>query len=224
MFFGKKNKKEIECESCGKKIEDKFSFCPYCGDSLINEEDEAEDYGLIGKNDRVDEKVGLVDNQLGITDKLIGSIMDSMMKNLNKQLKGLDKEAGRTEITTLPNGVKIRIASSPIAPLQKKPTANKSPPKKDLTEEQMQRMAILPRAQAKSSVKRFANKLIYELATPGVTNVNDVLVSKLESGYEIKAIGEKKIYSNSIPVNLPLKQITLEKSKLLVEFLPNEQQ
>jgi hypothetical protein len=223
MFFGKKNKKEIRCESCDKKVEDKFSYCPYCGESMISEEDEAEDYGLLGKNDRVDEEIGLADNQLGITDKLIGSIMDSMMRNLNKQLRGLDKEAGRTEVTTLPNGVKIRIATSPLAPQPRKAQPAKSPPKKDLTEDQMDRMSRLPRAQAKSSVKRFANKIVYELATPGVTNVNDVLVSKLESGYEIKAIGEKKVYANSIPLNLPLKQITLEKSKLFVEFLPNEQ-
>lgn len=221
MFFGKKKKKEIECESCGEKVEDKFSFCPYCGECLLSEED-AEDFGLLGKNDRVNEEIGLADNNLGITDKLIGSIMNSMMKNLNKQLSGLEKETGKTEITTLPNGVKIRIASVPIG-AQPRRAQSKSPPKKELTEEQMQRMSTLPRTQAKSSVKRLANKLVYELATPGVTNINDVLVSKLESGYEIKAIGEKKIYSNSIPVNLPLKQITLEKSRLLVEFLPNQQ-
>jgi len=190
---------------------------------MFDEEDEAEDYGLLGKNDRVNEEMGLADNQSGITDKLVGSIMNSLMRNLDKQFKNLEKEAGRTEVTTLPNGVKIRIASVPMGAQPRKAPASKSPPKRELTEEQMQRMAELPRAQAKSSVKRFANKIIYELATPGVIDIRDVLVSKLESGYEIKAIGEKKVYSNSIPVNLPLKQITLEKSKLLVEFLPNQQ-
>ena len=34
----------------------------------------------------------------------------------------------------------------------------------------------------------------------------DIFISKLESGYEIKAIGSKKIYVNSVPINLPLKQ------------------
>ncbi len=85
--------------------------------------------------------------------------------------------------------------------------------------EQLKKMGSLPRTEAKTSVKRFGDKVVYELATPGVNSANDVFVSKLESGYEIKAIGNKKIYVNSVPINLPLRKYSILKNKLLVEFV-----
>ena len=45
-----------KCAGCGKVIEKKFTFCPYCGGNIA-EEKEAAEYGLIGKNNEFD-KVG----------------------------------------------------------------------------------------------------------------------------------------------------------------------
>jgi hypothetical protein len=59
-------------------------------------------------------------------------------------------------------------------------------------------MGKLPRAKAKSSSKRLGDRLVYELVTPGVTSPKDIFISKLESGYEIKAIGQKKVYSKNL--------------------------
>lgn len=85
--------------------------------------------------------------------------------------------------------------------------------------EQLERMAQLPRAEAKSQMKRFADKVVYELAMPGVKDVKDVFVNKLETGYEIKAIGSKKVYTSSIPLNLPIKSYSIGEKGLTVEFL-----
>ena len=193
MLFGKK-KKEIKCESCGKAIEDtgKFSFCPFCGNPLMDKESEFEDYGLLGKNDSDDtDSFSLA--SMGITDKLINSIMRSMMKSFNSQLKNPPKDA-KTEIATLPNGIKIRVSSIPLNQLAQKKPRKAQPILPKLTEEQIERMSKLPRITAKSSSKRLPDKVIYELATPGVKDIKDVLVSKLETGYEIKAIGDKKVF------------------------------
>lgn len=225
MLFGKK-KKTIECKSCGKQVEEKYSFCPYCGESLISEHEEAEEYGLLGKNDA--EEISSA-RPLGFTDKLMDTVMSSMFRTLNKELKDIEKESIKQmqnasdspNIVAMPNGVRIKIAQLPLMPNAKK-QEKKAFPKPSVTDEQMERMVNLPRTQAKSQVERFANKVVYELSIPGVRDIKDVLVSKLESGYEIKAIGEKKVYSNSIPLNLPLKQVSLNKNKLLVEFLPEQ--
>ena len=83
-------------------------------------------------------------------------------------------------------------------------------------------MSTLPREKAKTNVKRLGDKIIYELATPGVSSPEDIFISKLETGYEIKAIGSKKIYVNSIPINLQLKNYSISKSKLSVEFKAQE--
>jgi len=88
----------------------------------------------------------------------------------------------------------------------------------------LKKMGSLPRAKAKTSVKRFGNKVVYELSTPGVISAEDVFISKLESGYEIKAIGDKKVYVNSVPINLPLKKYSIVNNKLLFEFLAERPQ
>ena len=57
------------------------------------------------------------------------------------------------------------------------------------------------------------------MKAPGIESVEDVFISKLESGYEVKAIGKKKVYVNSLPVNLPLRGYGIDVSKgLMVEF------
>jgi hypothetical protein len=214
MFFGKK-KSEIECPSCSSKSSIKFSFCPYCGASLRSEQDEEEQFGLLGRTDN-SKSMPSAQNplaNLGITDRMLNTIMSSMMKNLSK-MKGLDMNMEGAEITNLPNGISIKIGPSKRENAKPKKSPHFIP-----TEEQIKKLSSLPRAKAKSSVKRFSDKVVYELAAPGIASINDVFVSKLETGYEIKAIGEKKVYVNSVPIELPLKSFTLDKEKLSLEFL-----
>jgi len=79
-------------------------------------------------------------------------------------------------------------------------------------------MSDLPRTEAKTSIRRIGDRLIYELNTLGVNSPQDIFISKTESGYEIKALGSKKVYVNSIQIDLPLRGYALQKNKLLVEF------
>jgi len=202
MFFGKKA--NTKCESCSSKVENKFSFCPYCGNTLANEK-EAKEYGLLGKNDSINHSSSEGEN-FGITDKIIGSLMNTLVKSLDKQFRELEK-TNKTEVQTFPNGIKIQIGQ------QVKPAV----PKRKITEEQLTRMSHLARTSAKTSVKRLSDKIIYELNAPGISSPQDIFVSKLESGYEIKAIGDK-VYTNTLPISLPLKTLSLDKNKILIEF------
>ena len=70
----------------------------------------------------------------------------------------------------------------------------------------------------KTNVRRLSDKVVYELKTTGIESVDDVFVSKLESGYEIKAIGNKKVYVNSLPVSLPMKGYSISDAGITVEF------
>ena len=51
-----------------------------------------------------------------------------------------------------------------------------------------------------------------------MTSTDDVFISKLESGYETKVIGGKKVFVNSLPINLPLLRYTIANNKLFLEF------
>ncbi len=203
MFF---NKKSNKCENCNSSIKGEFSYCPHCGKPLALKEKTRADYGLLGAHDGVEEMENEV--PMGITDKMISSLLQSVMKNLDKQLL---KEMENAQVTSLPNGIKIKIG----------PQKKRQEPrmiKKALTEEQLERISKLPRKQAKTQIKRFGDKVVYELDTPGVIATEDVFVSRLESGYEVKALGDKRMYVNTLPISLPIKSVILEKNRLLVEF------
>lgn len=222
MFFGKKNSEKEKCENCGSLVEQKHSFCAYCGNALEDTMSEKEDFGMLGKNDFTESSPMNSPAGFGITDKLINSLMNSMMKNLEKQFKDAEKGfSNSNEIKSFPNGIKIKI-SGPFPNKEKKPAPQIK--QKPVTEEQIKKISVLPREKAKSHVKRLGNKIVYELATPGVSSLEDIFVSKLESGYEIKAVGEKKVYVNSIPINLPMKSYTLAKNKISFEFLSQNHQ
>jgi predicted nucleic acid-binding Zn-ribbon protein len=219
MLFGKKEKKK--CANCGSKIEDRFSYCPDCGDSVFDSESEQEDFGLLGKDDYIEQQIDPYGPQtFGITDKIIGSMFNSLMKNLDKQFKNqlreVEKDLDRTEVRSFPNGVSIKI-SGPLG--QKKLKQNSQNPKtREIGKDQLRKMNSFPRIEAKTNVKRVGDKVVYELSTPGVSSPEDIFISKLESGYEIKALGTKKIYVNSVPITLPLRGFSIFKNKLVVEF------
>lgn len=190
-----------KCKNCSSKLKEDFDYCPYCGTSVQASE---EDYGLLGKYDQ--QGMPLTGGgSFGITDKMIASLMNSIMKSFERQM-------GSAEFDTqnIPNGITIKMSN------------NKPPQKKGrlpgVTQEAMQRMRGLPRVDAKSSVRRIGDKVVYELKAPGVQSVNDVFVAKLASGYEVKAIGKNKVYVSSLPVELPLKSYSVEKEGLTLEF------
>jgi ribosomal protein L37E len=230
MFFGKKNKDKMrKCEECGSKSEGKFSFCPHCGNNFIDGRKEREEFGLLGRNDFVDQEDEMP-AQGGMMDKLVNSMMNSMMKNLDKQFKNqfrdMDFEGdNRTEVKAFPNGVRIKI-SGPMDAAFARPKAKKKAKivRRGIDESQLKKIGALPRAKAKTAVKRLGDRVVYELTTPGVNSADDVFVSKLENGYEVKAIGEKKVYVNNVPINLPLKKYSILKNKLQIEFVGNPQQ
>jgi hypothetical protein len=222
MLF--KKDKSTKCDNCNSRVEKKHNFCPYCGHNLMPENSRT--YGFLGRTDSPQEKTEMPSQGFGITDKMLNSMINSLMKNLEKQFNSLEKDPDflnpiepNTKIKRLPNGISIKMTplNNPSTKKNKEDNFNKT-----LNENQIKKMSELPRKQAKSNVKRLNNKIIYELSTPGITSTEDIFISKLESGYEIKAIGSKNLYVNNLPLNLPLKRLSLLKNKLLVEFRTEE--
>ncbi len=220
MLFRKKDSGKEKCENCGYLSSKDYSFCPNCGNSLLDAGKELEDFGLLGKDDFSGIEQPMMPTGFSLTDKLFSSMVNSMMKSLDKQFREMDKEMNNSsEIRTMPNGIKIKI-SGPFSMNQKRREPVEK--KKSMDESTMKKISSLPREKAKTNVKRLGNKVVYELATPGVSSLEDIFISKLESGYEIKAVGDKKLYVNSIPINLPIKKYSIMKNKVSVEFFAGE--
>ena len=211
MFSSKK------CQRCEGKLKEEYSFCPYCKLDLRNPESDMRDFGMLGKNDSVLGAPLLGGGGADMNNSVMGAIFNNVMKMMESQLKNLDVEKmdfgdSKPEISMLPNGIQIKIG-----PHMHKHKAPEVKPR-IISDDQRERMTKLPRGQAKAQVRRLSDKVIYELATPGVDKVDDIFVSKVESGYEVKAVGNKKVYFNSLQINLPLRKYSIKEDCLTLEF------
>jgi rRNA maturation endonuclease Nob1 len=225
-----------KCKRCGKTISRGFDFCPFCGDRTkeikdsffkqIGLENEKEDYGFLGKEDSID----LSDLGMNIP---LGGIFNSLMKEFDKQFKQLDKSMKNDNKNIIKgNGISISISTEPGKPpkisvndlrnIKQKENSliTEQIPRKniEITEKDVNKMAKLPREEAETKVRRLSNKIIYEISLPGVKNIKNIFVNKLENSIEIKAFSKDKVYFKLIPINLPILNYKLKEEKLLLEL------
>jgi hypothetical protein len=198
-----------KCPSCAKKIERKFNFCPHCGVSF-KANNERSNFGMLGRNDsgeRVQEELKL---PFGMN-----KIMDSLVKQLEGQLGNMNIGDGQG----IPRGVKIRVARSP----QMGQVVQKAPKKKIVntpmvSDEEKNRRLSLPKVEVESKIKRLGDTIIYEIATPGVKRKDDVVLTELATGLEVRAYSKDKCYVKFIPLKVEIVEYYVEKEKVIVEI------
>ena len=123
------------------------------------------------------------------------------------------------KIKFMVNGKEIPInqINQPIAQKSNQPQIQKQiiP---QVSNEQSKKLAKLPRKEPKTKMKRLSGKLVYELQVPGVDNLQDIIINKLENSIEIKALSKDKIYSKTININLPILKYSLNHGNLVLEL------
>jgi len=219
--------KKIECQKCGRKIEGKYSFCPYCGDK-INPSTNNEDWGMLGKDDFTP-FMNEVKLPMGFN-ALFNSIMKSLTKEFDEQLsknafqtdekqpRKIKKDGISISISTFGDG-QPKIKVTPLGNNQKQEIENNEKFKQNsFTKEKIKKFASLERKEPKTNIRRLSNGVIYELDMPGVNSIEDISIIKLENSIEIKAIAKNKAYSKIIQINLPLKNYNLSEGKLILEL------
>jgi len=205
-----------KCPGCAKKIEKKYNFCPWCGQSIKGHREE-EDFGLLGRTDSVNNMNQVPKNQPQLPFGL-EKIMGGLIKQLEQELSGMDKQNG------MPKGFNIRIQTgNPNQnPNQNQINTNQHPqemtPQPVITEKESTRRQTLPKQEAESKVKRLSDKIIYEINTPGVKNKEDIIITKLEQGFEIKVYTKDTCYTKTIPLQIEIIGYTIKDNKLIVEL------
>lgn len=193
-------------------IKESYSFCPCCGFDLKNPEKDLKEFGMLGKNN-LEGYPAVGGGSFGFGDKIIEKMLNGILKNIPDIMKGFEKQMENmdSEVEQMPNGIRIQFGVP-------KKHIRKESKKKEITQNQINKMVGKPRVEAKSNIRRLSDKIVYELNASGIEDVNDVFISKLENGYEVKAIGKNKVYVNTLPVNLPLRGYKIDKKSLVVEF------
>ena len=219
--------KKKTCKNCGEKINEKYNFCPYCRVPL----NEGEDWGMLGKNDFMfpREEIRL---PMGLN-----TIFNSLMNSLNKQFNELDrdmKEEKKSKTSAKKGGISISISTSGNLPpeikvkslgdipdfkeREKKMKKKVKGLKIDNLKNKSKKFAGLPKKEPITDIRRFSNRVVYEIRMPGVKSMKDVSIIQLENSIEIKALARDKVYSKLIPINLPIRDYNLEKGKLVLEL------
>jgi len=218
--------KKDKCPKCKKNIEEKYSFCPHCGNEL--EQKEEDDWGMLGRND---DFFSMNDIKLPIG---FNSIFNSLMKNLSKEFdeqlsanhfgeekktRKIKKDGISISISTFGNGApKIKV--TPLGDSQKLKAEKDIVKFKSInfTKEKIKEFLSLPREEPRTDIRRLSNRVIYELEMPGVKSIEDVSIIKLENSIEIKAVSKKKAYAKVIQISFPIKDYNLSEGKLILEL------
>ena len=205
-----------KCSKCNAKIDKKFDFCPYCGNSFKSNYNN-EDFGFLGKNDFVESG-----GQGMFGGSFIDKMMNSAMKMIQEQMKDLPNELNQNSQGNFPkSNMKIKfMVNGKEVPLNQNQQPKQQPQKikPQISEEKAKQIAKLPRKEPKTKMKRLSGKLIYELNLPGVKDIQDILINQLENSIEVKAITPKIVYSKAININLPILRYSLIKELLILEF------
>jgi len=222
-MFGKK------CTRCGNKIKKDFKFCPSCSLNLSSKHDQ-EDYGFLGRDDFVGDTMGEAMPITGFTDTFMDKMFNSAMKMLEKQMRNIQGEMNnpRQNRSHHPGShpglnVQFFVNGKKVFPdgLRRQVNRNEQEPanmQNNISKEKLEKFADLPRVEPKTKMKRLSGKVIYELAVPGVKDINDILINQLENSIEIKALSKKKVYSKNLNVKLPILGYGLKGDSLVVEM------
>jgi len=218
--------KKKKCKNCGEKINDSYNFCPYCRVPMRDFFKDDKEWGILGRNDFSPyEEVKL---PMGFN-----MLFNTILKNLNKQFNNFENIENKSKKPKVKKGgVSISIHTSGNKPPEIKIKSFGNLPEFKEKEKQIKKKAKglelpmsdpkkfigLPKEEPKTNIRRFSNKIIYEINMPNVKSIKDVSIIQLENSIEIKALAKNKVYYKVIPINLPVKNYNLSKEKLVLEL------
>ena len=199
-MFGKR------CPSCNERVKKKFNYCPHCSYGLKQRKPTG-DFGLLGLGEDIKLPFGF------------NAIMKPLVKQLEKELASLDLSELNQDMGQQPKGFKIQISTGKPSVHQNVEKAEMPTLEEDeVSHRESERRQKLPRVEAKSSIRRLPEGIVYEISTPGVKNKKEVVVSALEDGIEVRAYSKAKCYTKVIPMKAEILGYKVSDEKVLVKL------
>ena len=227
--------KKIKC-TCGKKIDKKFEFCPYCGrdiqERIIYEKARDKQVNAIMKDF---EKAF---DMPFIMKFPFESLVKKMVKDIDKQFQEYDNELSKEKgpkvirtglsisINSTPEGepiIKVRQLGGNNVQYKDESMENIKEKEKKLPkiqDKQAEKISKLPKQEPEKTVRRLTDRIIYEISLPGVKDDKNLFIEKLQNSIEVRAFSDKQAYFKLIPVPFLIKNWKLEKEKLILELRP----
>ena len=212
-MFGKK------CGICNGKISNSYSFCPHCGNSTKKSKNK--EFGMLGEND-FDETNNLMGNSFfeKIGGKMINKVFENTIKMIEnemaKEMKNqpLHQNQPKGNFQLFINGKRVNLGHP--QPIQEKKVEEEI--RIELPNGPLKDFKILPKKEPKTNLRRFSDKVTYEVSMPGIKSDKDISIVNLENSIEIKGVGKEVAYQKILPVSLPVTGYSLSKGKLVIEL------
>jgi hypothetical protein len=170
---------------------------------------------MLGRDDEIEQQIN---NQLKLPFGMNG-IFNGLIKQLEKELSNMENIQPQNG---MPRGFKIQISNGqppkmmPMKqPKKKQPTTIQV---EEADEAEKERRLKLKRVEAKSSIRRLPEGIIYEIETPGVRTVKDVVITKLEESMEVKVYAEDKCYVKTLPLKMDVLEFSILDDKLFLKL------
>lgn len=219
---------KIKCKFCGKKFDKSFSYCPFCGRCKtetdffekglldeLNEFPQLEAFPMMFSKifSQVEKQFREIDKELKVPDKKI-PITSGISISVNMSNEGKPEIKIRRFGEGAEGAEKVNVERA-----EKDEKALKKQFQKKFNEKDAKRLAKLPRQEPATTVRRFSDKIVYEINLPGVEKKN-IVVNKLQNSIEIKAFSKDKAFLKLIPVSLPLRKWSFDDGRLILELKP----
>ena len=207
-MFGKR-----ECNRCYVKSSKGFNFCPNCGVPFNGNDVKKNEFGILGESDVEEEKFELSNSLFGsMGEKMMGKMFESAVKMLEKEMeKEMKKNKPKTNLQLFINGRKINVGEN-------SEVDNAGKNLKKLPNNELKGFSGLPKKEPETNVRRFSNRVVYEVDMPGVSAEKDISIIKLENSIEVKGLGKDSAYRKIIPISLPIKNYNISNGKLILEL------
>lgn len=183
----------------------------------------------------------IMNSMLNNAMKMLEKEMQKSMKEQREFQKNMDENPNinRTHFELYINGKKIspekiKVTKKPYVSGQGKKLLSKQEinkignkeyfnenPALKFTNEAKESFQKLPKKQPETNVRRFSDKVIYEIDIPGVESIKDISISQMENSIEIRAVSKENAYEKIIPIGLPIIRYGLSKGKLVLELRGN---
>lgn len=146
-------------------------------------------------------------------------------KNLPTNNKKVNKKGLNIHITSSngqPPKIKVSSFGNPnmngMMAQEMEPQKEEEVKNKEFSNKKSKEYSKLPKKNPETNIKRFSDKINYEITVPGLKTLENIALKKLEESVEIKAIGNDCSYFKSIPLKLKLKNYSIEGEKIILEF------
>lgn len=221
------------CPKCGKKVSPKDNYCPNCGAVLKDSSKRKKNWGLLGNNDNIQQNQDPMGMGGGMLNKMVSGMVKMLEKEIQKDMQDSVKKQNIREqeknsyqgkmppnFRLMINGKEIDLGnkSQPSEKNKKQQEKQKELTQQDLPYNKLKGFAKKEKQEPTTSVKRFSDRIVYEINIPGVESKEELSITKLENSIEVRAKSKDKSYFKVIPIDSPITGYDFEKGKLSLEF------